>query len=324
MSNLNTCFGGLELKSPVIVGSNGQTASIDKIVEFEKAGAGAVVLKSLFEESIAREIAANMTDEHPEAYDYIAGYLSEKVVSDYLELISNAKAKCSIPVIASIACHTDGKWEEFAKRIEEAGADALELNVMSLSTSRNYVPGTFEKLHEDIVSNVKALVSIPIIVKLGANISNPVALCNSLYAKGASAVVLFNRFYPTDIDIEKIAFTTGNPFTTSADLSQSIRWAGIVSAAIPQLPVAVSGGVDSYKGVVKSILSGAAAVEVASSIIKEGANWITQANAGIQTWLEGKGYEAIKDCRGLLNASDPENAEKLLRTQFLKYFSEVH
>ena len=190
MSNLNTCFGGLELKSPVIVGSNGQTASLDKIVEFEKAGAGAVVLKSLFEESIAREIAANMTDEHPEAYDYISGYLSEKVVSDYLDLISAAKAKCSIPVIASIACHTDGKWEEFAKRIEKAGADALELNVMSLSTSRNYVPGTFETLHEDIVSNVKALVKIPIIVKLGANISNVVALCNNLYAKGAAAVEL--------------------------------------------------------------------------------------------------------------------------------------
>ena len=321
MCNINTCFGGLKLKSPVIVGSNGQTASIDKILEFEKAGAGAIVLKSLFEESIAREIATNMTYEHPEAYDYISGYLSEKVVSDYLALISEAKSKCSIPIIASIACHTDGKWEEFAKRIEEAGADAIELNVMSLSTSRNYVPGTFEKLHEDIISNVKALVNIPIIVKLGANISNPVALCDHLYAKGASAVVLFNRFYPTDIDIEKVAFATGYPFTTSADLSQSIRWAGIISAAVPQLPVAVSGGVDSFKGVVKAILSGASAVEVASSIIKEGANWITEANAGLKAWMEGKGYEEIKDCCGLLNASD---AVILLCTQFLKYFSEVH
>lgn len=324
MSTLNTLFGGLELKSPVIVGSNSQTASIDKIVEFEKAGAGAIVLKSLFEESIVREVDANLSDEHPEAYDYISNYLSEKVVGDYLALIKAAKAKCSIPVIASIACHSDGKWEEFAKRIEEAGADALELNVMSLSTSRNYTPGSFEKLHEDIVSNVKAMVKIPIIVKLGANISNPVALCNNLYARGASAVVLFNRFYPTDIDIDKLAFTSGNPFTSSAELSQAIRWTGIVSAAIPQLPIAVSGGVDSYRGVVKSLLSGAAAVEVASSIIKEGAKWITEANAGVKTWMEGKGYDAISDFRGAMNASDPENAEKLFRVQFLKYFSEVH
>lgn len=324
MSSLNTLFGGLELKSPVIVGSNSQTASLDKIVEFEKAGAGAVVLKSLFEESIAREIDANVSDEHPEAYDYISNYLSEKVVSDYLSLIAAAKAKCSIPVIASIACHTDGKWEEFAKRIEEAGADALELNVMSLSTSRNYTPGEFEKLHENIVSNVRAIVRIPLIVKLGANISNPVALCSNLYAKGANAVVLFNRFYPTDIDIDKLSFTSGNPFTSAADLSGALRWAGIVSAAISQLPIAVSGGVDSYRGVVKSLLSGACAVEVASAIIKQGASWITEANSGVKSWMEGKGYKTIDDFRGALNATDPENAEKLFRTQFLKYFSEVH
>lgn len=324
MSSLNTLFAGFELKSPVIVGSNSLTASIDKIVEFEKAGAGAVVLKSLFEESIVREVDAHLSDLHPEAYDSISYYLSEKVVSDYLSLISSAKAKCSIPIIASIACHSDGKWEEYAKRIEEAGADALELNVMSLSTSRIYTPGSFEKLHEDIVSHVRALIKIPIIVKLGANISNPVALCDNLYARGASAVVLFNRFYPTDIDIDKIAFSSGNPFTGSAELSQALRWTGIISAAVPQLPIALSGGVDSYRALVKSLLSGASAVEVASSIIKDGAKWISEANSGVKNWMESKGYESIEDFRGALNASDPENAEKLFRIQFLKYFSEVH
>lgn len=326
MSTINVNFAGLELKSPIIVGSCSQTASLAKIQEFEKAGAGAVVLKSLFEESITREVAAHGStlDEHPEAYDYISSYLSDKVVSDYLSLISEAKSKSSIPIIASIACHTDGKWEEFATQIEAAGADALELNVMSLCTRKSYTLGDFERTHEAIVSNVSSKIKIPLIVKIGSNISNPVALVDSLYARGAKAVVLFNRFYPTDIDIDKMSFTMSNPFTSSSDLSQSIRWAGIISASVPQIPVAVSGGVEGWTEVVKSILSGATAVEVVSSIMKNGPEWITRTNEALSAWQKEKGYEAINSYKGKMNASDPEHADRLMRTQFLKYFSEIH
>ena len=326
MSTINVNFAGLELKSPIIVGSCSQTASLAKIQEFEKAGAGAVVLKSLFEESITREVAAHGStlDEHPEAYDYISSYLSDKVVSDYLSLIREAKSKSSIPIIASIACHTDGKWEEFATQIEAAGADALELNVMSLCTRKSYTLGDFERTHEAIVSNVSSKIKIPLIVKIGSNISNPVALVDSLYARGAKAVVLFNRFYPTDIDIDKMSFTMSNPFTSSSDLSQSIRWAGIISASVPQIPVAVSGGVEGWAEVVKSILSGATAVEVVSSIMKNGPEWITRTNEALSAWQKEKGYEAIISYKGKMNASDPEHADRLMRTQFLKYFSEIH
>lgn len=317
-------FAGLELKSPIIVGSNSQTASVNKIVEFEKAGAGAVVLKSLFQESIEMEIAANATDEHPEAYDYISAYIGARALEDYVNLIKEAKKRVSIPVIASIACHTDGKWEEFAKTIEEAGADALELNVMSLCTARNAKPGDFENLHISIVGNVCSRTSIPVIVKLGSNLSNPVALCDSLYAHGAKAVVLFNRFYPTDIDVEKLCFTTGDPFTTASELSSNIRWAGIISASVPALNVAVSGGVHSWEGIAKSLLCGASAVEVASAIIRSGAGWISEANAGFAAWMERQSFESVDDFKGRMNASDPENADKLMRTQFLKYFSAVH
>ena len=326
MSTINVNFAGLELKSPIIVGSCSQTSSLAKIQEFEKAGAGAVVLKSLFEESITREVAAHGStlDEHPEAYDYISSYLSDKVVSDYLSLIREAKSKSSIPIIASIACHTDGKWEEFATQIEAAGADALELNVMSLCTRKSYTLGDFERTHEAIVSNVSSKIKIPLIVKIGSNISNPVALVDSLYARGAKAVVLFNRFYPTDIDIDKMSFTMSNPFTSSSDLSQSIRWAGIISASVPQIPVAVSGGVEGWTEVVKSILSGATAVEVVSSIMKHGPEWITRTNEALSAWQKEKGYEAINSYKGKMNASDPEHADRLMRTQFLKYFSEIH
>lgn len=324
MSTTRTRFAGLDLKSPVIVGSSSQTASVTRLTEYTNAGAGAVVLKSLFEESITMEIAANDSDIHPEAYDYLAGYISEKVLSDYLDLIREAKKVCSIPVIASIACHTDGKWEEFAKRIEEAGADALELNVMSICTARNYTAGSFEKMTEEIIAHVASLTRIPVIAKIGSNLTNPVALCDRLFAMGAKGVVLFNRFYPTDIDIDRMDFTTGNPFTTSADLTLPLRWAGIVSSSVPGLSVAVSGGVDSWQGAVKAILSGASAVEVASAIIRQGAQWIAETNEGLKKWQDDKGFASPEDYKGRLNASDPDNADKLMRTQFIKHFSEVH
>ena len=323
MDSIKTAFAGLELKSPVIIGSNSQTANIAKLKEFEAAGAGAAVLKSLFEESITGAIAASDTDIHPEAYEYLAGYIGEKILSDYLQLIKEAKAACTMPIIASIACHSDGKWEEFATRIEEAGADALELNIMSICASRNYQPGEFEKMHQDIVANVAARISIPLIVKLGSNLSNPVALCDKLYANGAKAVVLFNRFYPTDIDIDKLCFTAGNPLTSPSDLSLPMRWAGLLSSAVPNLPIAVSGGVDSWKGIVKAILSGASAVEVASPVIRDGASWISQANEGLAAWQKEKGYLNPAEYKGKLNASDPDHADKLMRTQFIKYFSAV-
>ena len=175
-----------------------------------------------------------------------------------------------------------------------------------------------------MIANFSGKVGIPVIAKIGSNLTNPVDLCDRLLAVGAKGVVLFNRFYPTDIDIDRMEFSTGNPFTSSADLSLQLRWAGIVSSAVSRLSLAVSGGVDSWKGIVKSILSGASAVEVASSIIREGASWITAANEGLAAWQESKGFASIADYKGKMNASDPDNAEKLARTQFIKNFSQVH
>ena len=325
---INTTFAGLTLKSPIIVGSCMLTNSVDNIRKYEQAGAGAVVLKSLFEENIAWEMQ-KLDDgfdgnDHPEAYDYTFNTLGYKIVSDYIDVIRASKAACHIPVIASIACHSDGKWTEYAQKIQDAGADALELNVMSLCTSKNYKYGDFEQLHINIVKHVCRTIQIPVFVKLGANLSNPVALADALCAYGAKGVVLFNRFYPTDIDVDKLDYVMSNPFTTAADLSQPLRWAGIISAAVPQLSLAVSGGVHDWQGVAKSLLCGAHAVEVASAIIKGGAAWIADALAGLQAWQQGKGFDKLNDYRGKMSAADSENADKLTRVQFLKYFGSIH
>lgn len=325
MTRVKTSFAGLELRCPVIVGSCGLTASVPNLLEFEQAGAGAVVLKSLFEESIVREMDG-MGDlgDHPEAYDYVVYSVGSKMITDYLDLIRAAKAAIHIPVIASIACHSDGKWIEYAREVEKAGADALELNVMSLSTDKHAKPGDFEQVHVKIVQRVCSTVSIPVIVKLGANLSNPVALADALYAHGAKGVVLFNRFYPTDIDVERLEYALKNPLTTPADISQPIRWAGILSAAVPQLPLAVSGGVHDWKGIAKAVLCGASAVEVASAIIQGGAQWIKDAVSGLADWQSRKGFASLEAYRGRMNASDPAHADRLMRVQFLKYFGGMH
>ena len=204
MATLETTFAGLKLKNPIIISSSGLTDSAAKNQKLYEAGAGAIVLKSLFEEQIMMEADwlgdPNM---YPEGSDYLVGYIREHKLGEYLNLIKETKKVCDIPVIASINCYQDADWIEFARKIEEAGADALEVNILALQTDIQYAYGSFEQRHIDILSHIRKTVNIPVIMKLGDNLTNPIALIDQLYANGAAAVVMFNRFYQPDIDIEK-------------------------------------------------------------------------------------------------------------------------
>ena len=165
---------------------------------------------------------------------------------------------------------------EFAAKIEEAGADALEINILALQTDVQYAYGSFEQRHIDILSHIKKTVKIPVIMKLGDNLTNPIALIDQLYANGAAAVVLFNRFYQPDINIEKMIQVSGNVFSNEADLSKALRWIGIASAAVNKLDYAASGGIHSPEGVVKAILAGASAVEICSVLYQNSATIIEE------------------------------------------------
>ena len=321
MNTLKTSFAGIELKNPIIIGSCGRTGNAENVKAFEDAGAAAVVLKSLFEENIVRQ-TTSMTDiaAHSEEADYLQSYLRSEMLREYIELIRKAKQLCTIPVIASINCFTEGEWTEFATAIEQAGADALELNVMSIRTAANYTDGDFERLHIEILEAVKKRIGIPVIVKLGSNLTNPVSLISKLHAYGAAGVVLFNRMYRPDIDIEKMEYTSGGVFGSAADLSASLRWTGLASAAVKQMSYALSGGVLSGDDAVKAILAGASAVEVCSTIYRNGTEWIAPALERIGEWQKRHGFSSPSEYCGRMNARDTENAERLERTQFLKYF----
>ena len=194
MTDLKTTFAGLSLRNPIIISSSGLTNSVGKNKKLAEDGAGAIVLKSLFEEQIMLE-ADQLKDPafYPEASDYLEEYIREHKLSEYLTLIKESKKVCPIPIIASINCYTDSEWIDFAKMIEEAGADALEINILALQSEVQYTYGSFEQRHIDILRHIKKTIKIPVIMKLGDNLTNPVALIDQLYANGAAAVVLFNR-----------------------------------------------------------------------------------------------------------------------------------
>lgn len=318
MSDLKTTFAGLTLKNPVIISSSGLTNSAVKNKKLEEAGAGAIVLKSLLEEQIAFE-AAQMQNSvyYPEGGDYLVEALRGHKLSEYLRLIKESKESCRIPIIASINCCSDNEWTNFATEIEKAGADALEINILSLQTDELYEWGSFEQRHIDILKHVKQHINIPVIMKLGNNLTNPIALINQLCANGAAAVVLFNRFYQPDIDIDKVRQSAGQIFSNNSDLGNTLRWIGIASAAVRCIDYAASGGVHNEKDVIKVILAGASAVEICSAVYKGGNEVIKPMLNTLSKWMNDKGYEYISQFKGILNTKDLRGVNTFERTQFL-------
>lgn len=324
MKTLETTYAGLKLKSPIIVSSSSLTDSAEKNKKLCEAGAGAIVLKSLFEEQIHLEVN-DMEDFDPFVVggNDLAEYMRQHKLEEYFALIRDTKKVVDIPVIASINAYDESNWTEFAKKIEKAGADALEINILALQTSLDYQYGEFEKKHINILKLIKKAVKIPVIMKLGDNFTNPVALIHQLRAHGADGVVLFNRFYPTDINIDKVEQCAGKAFTTEADLSKSLRWTGIASAAISNYSFAISGGVHNAAGVVKSILAGASAVEVCSAIYLKGDGIIKEMTDGLREWMDTHTMDNINMFKGMLNMQyRNEHINTFERTQFLKYYGQ--
>ena len=321
MTDLKTTFAGLSLRNPIIISSSGLTNSAGKNKRLAEAGAGAIVLKSLFEEQIMLE-ADQLKDPafYPEASDYLEEYIREHKLAEYLTLIKESKKECSIPIIASINCYSDSEWVDFAKQIQEAGADALEINILALQSDVQYTYGSFEQRHIDILRHIKQTVTIPVIMKLGDNLTNPVALIDQLYANGAAAVVLFNRFYQPDINIENMEQVSGEVFSTSADLATPLRWIGIASSVVNKIDYAASGGVANPEAVVKVILAGASAVEVCSAIYQNTNAFIGESTRFLSAWMERKGFNNIAQFKGKLNIKDVQGINTIERTQFLKYF----
>ena len=321
MVNLETTFAGIRLKNPLIAASSGLTNSVKKIKELEEAGIGAIVLKSLFEEQIENhsEKLSEIAD-YPEAADYLNTYIKMNHVEKYLDLIRSAKSACSIPIIASINCYKLSRWTDFAKSIQDAGADALELNVFVLD------PGEFgdtylEDSYVKIVRELKKVIRIPVVIKMSKTISNLPGLIGKLKALDADGAVLFNRFYQLDIDITKMEITSGPLFSNPSDFSETLRWTAIVSGRVPDFDIACSYGVHSWEDAIKGVLAGAGGIQLCSVLYEQGLDVIQNMLTCMEEWMLQNNYTGIEEFKGKLNYRNIKSPSMYERVQFMKYFS---
>lgn len=320
---LSTKYLGLDLVSPVIAGSSGLTASTKQIKKMEEAGAGAIVLKSLFEEQIhnVSEHLESYGTDYPEAMDYIRAYTRSNSLERYLELIHESKKTVKLPIIASVSCISDVEWTDFSKKIEEAGADALELNLFYLPTDKFKTGTSYEQRYYSLLEKVKQVVKIPVSVKLGFNFTNILNLVQELYSRKANGVVLFNRFYEPDIDIDKMELIAGSVFSVPSDLRLVLRSVALVSASIPGIDISASTGIHDGNGAVKQLLAGASSVQITSALYQNGAGQITKVNDFIRSWMKKKSFTSVDQFKGKLNYANISNPEVYERSQFMKYFS---
>ena len=321
MANLQTKYMGLTLKNPFIVSSSGLTDSVEKVKKAAEAGAGAVVLKSLFEEDIVSAIQKDASMDtysiHPEAAEYIneLGMLSQP--DSYLELVEQSVKAVDIPVIASLNCYTDKWWVEYAQRIEQMGAAALELNVAIVPVSVKDTPEAVEDMICNIVKKAVNAVKIPVSIKIGSNFSSLPEIVQKLKKAGASAVVLFNRFYHPDINIDTIEFKNGNPLSVEEEYYSVLRWTGILSDLV-ECDFSATTGIHSSETAIKMIMAGADTVQVCSVLYKKGIAYLEEMIKEMESWMDKKGYESITDFFSLLSLEDDKKKIYYQRLQYVK------
>lgn len=325
MTTLETSYMGLKLKNPIVVASSGLTNSVVKIKDLENAGAGAVVLKSIFEEQINNEVNHLINRDpqnlYPEAEDYIWNYTRNNSITHHLNLLSEAKKETEIPIIASINCMSASEWTVFAKEFENAGADALELNLFFVPTDRNKSAVEIEQLYYKILWEVKKNVKIPVSVKIGFYYTNLVSMADKLVANGADALVLFNRFYEPDINIEKLELSASEVFSSPQDIRRSLRWIGLISSQLPKAEIAAATGIHDGEAVIKQLLAGAQVTQICSTIYINGTQIIPGMLSDLNAFMKKWNFKKIDDFRGRLSYKNIPDPMLYERAQFMKYFS---
>lgn len=320
MIDISVNYMGLSLKSPFIAASSGYTSNVEEIIALEKAGAGAIVLKSLFEEQILNEakFIEQVSTEHPENADFIYYYTKEYSIAKYIELIKEAKKAVKIPVIASINCYEKGNWISFAKEIENAGADGLEINLYSLPLTLEKSGTQIEKDDYSLISSITSIISIPVAVKIGDNYTNITEFVHSLMLCKAKAVVMFNRFFRPDINLNTMSVVPASPFSSNGEYTRELRWIAITSSCVKSIDISASTGVLNPNDGIKLMLAGASTVQLCSAFYKQGVEVLKQFNTSLENFMQQKGYSKTSDFIGKLNYSNIPHPEKYERVQFLK------
>lgn len=322
MTDLSTEYMGLILRNPLIASSSPLTATIEGIERLADSGIGAVVLKSIFEEQIVDEsIMLERYNDYPEAFAYMNAYISAEYLRNYTRLIDEARQRTNIPIIASINCFRNGSWVEYAREIEDAGANALELNIFFMPRPDDRTSDELEQSYLEIIESVSHSVGIPVAVKFGMRFTNIFRMMQESRNRGAQGVVMFNRFFEPDIDIEKLEYTGSSETSTSAELHKSLRYVALGSSEVTGIDISVSSGVHTGEDVVKSLLAGANNVQLCSTLMLNGLGRIGEINDFITDWMKRHGYVSVGQFRGAMHKKHRFFADPLLeRVQYMKFF----
>ncbi len=319
--DLSTTFMGIKIANPLIVASSGLTNSVDRVKECADNGAGAVVLKSLFEEQLITGKTTLISQDdmffwYPQAVDFVNTISKEDGIAEYLRLIENAKKAVSIPVMASVNCITPWEWPRFAAEIEKSGADGLELNIFIPPTNINITGYKIEETYVDIIHEVRKNVTIPLAVKVGFYFTSLYRMLYKISNLDINSLVLFNRYYRPDIDIDTLRVVAQNVYSSPHEITLSLRWIALLYHKIQSELVAAT-GIHDYQGVIKQILAGANAVQICSTLYQNGIPYLRTLLDGIEKWMGEKGYSNLDSFRGLV-AKNEENTAAFERLQFMK------
>ena len=320
--DISTRYMGLNLPNPVVVSSSGLTSDIEGVRDAADAGAGAVVLKSLFEEDIAHAVHANPNaagDAHPEAAAYMEQMGMMLQPDAYLGFVEQAAKELDIPVIASLNCYSENWWTDYAARIETVGADAIELNLSPLALNPDTTANEIEQKVISMVALARKTVRLPLAVKLGPHYSALPNLAVSLQEAGAGALTLFNRFFKLDIDIEQLKFKAGKSLSTREEFGSVLRWIGILSD-LTDLDLAASTGVYDGSDLIKVLLAGGNAAQFCSVLYREGLDVIANVLEELKTWMGRHQFGKLDDFRSRLSLEDDQRSAFYQRTQYVKAF----
>ena len=326
MANLNTTYAGLNLKNPLIIGSNNLTANIQNLKDFEKLGASAVVLKSIFEEEITNQFnkiinevdTKGETDQH---VDYFDKKIKQDNLNNYIQLIKDAKKELSIPVIASINCISLHEWLYFVQKIEAAGADAVELNIFYFPADFKNTSKKIEKRYVKIIKQVKKKAKIPVIVKMSQYFTNLGEMILKVDKTGVDGITLFNRFYRPDIQLNSKEIITASVFSHPKDYLIPLQWIALM-AKRNKATMAASTGIHHGESFVKLLLAGANANYIVSSLFVNGFEVITEILNYLNNYLDKNNYKSVTEIIGLLSQENIDNPKYYERAQFMQYFTD--
>jgi dihydroorotate dehydrogenase (fumarate) len=324
MSNLTTTYLGLKLKNPLVASSSPLTGNLESIQELEKAGIAAVVLPSLFEEEIIHESqeldhylsdSENISAESPSHWPVIESFLLKPEV--YIEKLTRVKKAVSIPVIGSLNGVSTGGWTKYARKMEEAGADAVELNLYYLPVSPDLTSAELEETYINLVHDICKSIKIPVAVKLSPFFTALPNVARRFVEAGAWGLVLFNRFYQPDIDIESLEVVPNLVLSTSAELRLPLRWIAILYGKV-KADLALTSGVHTGAEVIKSALAGASVVMMTSELLHNGANRIPIILSEVETWMVEHEYESYHQVLGSLSQKSIPEPAAYERANYIK------